>query len=52
MIRPLSQSIPSFTFDNRLWQSDTTKANYGAPLPFEGRTGSVYQIQMTLRYSF
>jgi hypothetical protein len=49
---PLDQSIPTFTFDNRLYQSDPAKANYGAPLPFEGRTGSVYQIQMTLRYTF
>lgn len=44
---PLSESIPSFTFDNRLYE-----AGSGAPLPFEGRTGSVYQIQLTLRYAF
>jgi hypothetical protein len=45
-------SIPTFTFDTRLWQSDVTKPNYGSPKPFEGRTGSVYQIQLTLRYAF
>lgn len=49
---PLDQSIPTFTFDTRLWQSDNTKPNYGAPLPFQGRTGSTYQIQLTMRYSF
>jgi hypothetical protein len=49
---PLSESIPTYTFDNRLWQSDAAKPDYGAPLPFEGRTASVYQIQLTLRYSF
>lgn len=44
---PLSQSIPTFTFDNRLYDPTT-----GAPKPFEGRTASVYQVQVTLRYSF
>ncbi len=44
---PLNQSIPTFTFDNRLYDATT-----GAPKPFEGRTASVYQIQLTLRYSF
>jgi hypothetical protein len=24
----------------------------GAPKPFDGRTASVYQVQVTLRYSF
>jgi hypothetical protein len=49
---PLDQSVPTFTFDNRLYQSDRTKPNFGTPTPFEGRTGSVYQVQLTLRYSF
>src|SRR5439155_426750 len=44
---PLSQSISTFTFDNKLYDTTT-----GDPKPFEGRTGSVYQIQLTLRYSF
>jgi hypothetical protein len=44
---PLNQSIPTFTFDNRLYDPTT-----GAPKPFEGRTASVYQVQVTLRYSF
>jgi hypothetical protein len=43
----LNQSIPTFTFDNRLYDPTTGDAK-----PFEGRTGSVYQIQLTLRYSF
>jgi len=49
---PLSQSIPTFTFDNRLYQSDPNQPDFGAPRAFEGRQSSVYQIQMTLRYSF
>jgi hypothetical protein len=49
---PLSQSIPTFSFDNRLYQTDASKGTLGDPLPFEGRTSSVYQIQLTLRYSF
>ncbi|MGH7607475.1 MAG: hypothetical protein ACREME_09050, partial [Gemmatimonadales bacterium] len=44
---PLSQSIPTFIFDSELYDPAT-----GAPLPFEGRAGSVYQIQLTLRYAF
>ncbi len=44
---PLSQSIPTFTFDNRLYDPAT-----GAPTPFDGRISSVYQIQLTLKYSF
>ena len=44
---PLNQSIPTFTFDNRLYDATT-----GAAKPFEGRISSVYQIQLTLRYSF
>jgi outer membrane receptor protein involved in Fe transport len=44
---PLSQSIPTFTFDNRLYDAAT-----GNPKPFEGRTASVYQIQLTLKYTF
>jgi hypothetical protein len=49
---PLNQSYSVFTFDNRLYQSDTEEPDFGAPRPFEGRTGSVYQVQLTLRYSF
>jgi hypothetical protein len=48
---PLNQSIPTFTFDNRLYNT-TAGANQGDPLPFEGRNASVYQIQLTLRYNF
>jgi hypothetical protein len=48
----LNQSIPTFTFDNRLYQSDAAKPDFGAPRPFEGRSASVYRIQLTLRYSF
>ncbi len=44
---PLDQSIPTFTFDNRLYDATTLNAK-----PYEGRTGSVYQVQLTLRYSF
>ncbi len=40
-------SMPTFTFDNRLYD-----ATSGAPKPFDGRISSVYQIQLTLRYSF
>ena len=40
-------SIPTFTFDNRLYDATT-----GAAKPFDGRISSVYQIQLTLRYSF
>jgi hypothetical protein len=49
---PLNQSLPTFTFDTRLWQSDPTKAAYQRPLPFQSRTGSVYQVQLTVRYAF
>jgi hypothetical protein len=45
---PLSQSIPTFTFNTSLYDAAT-----GAPKPFEGRdTGRIYQIQLTLKYSF
>jgi len=45
---PLSQQISTFTFDNRLYDAATL-----TPKPFESRTtGSSYQIQLTLRYSF
>lgn len=44
---PLSQSIPTFRFDTQLYDPET-----GEPKPFEGRIGSVYQIQLTLRYAF
>ncbi len=44
----LSTSQPQFTFDSRLYDAATL-----APKPFENRTtGSSYQIQLTLRYSF
>ncbi|MDP3953035.1 hypothetical protein [Microbacterium sp.] len=49
---PLNQSISTFTFDTRLYQSNSSLPNFGAPRPFEGRTGSSYQIQLTLRYAF
>lgn len=54
-------SIPTFTFDNRLYCDATEIAEegdscfrrtVGDPQPFEGRTGGVYQLQLTLRYSF
>ena len=45
-------SIPTFTFDNRLYDADPASPTFGDPTPFEGRTGSVYQLQLTLRYSF
>jgi hypothetical protein len=50
-------SIPTFTFDNRLYcdQADITAercSTLADPQPFEGRAGSVYQLQLTLRYSF
>jgi hypothetical protein len=44
----LSQSQPMYTFDSRLYDA----ANL-TPKPFESRTtGSSYQMQLTLRYSF
>jgi Carboxypeptidase regulatory-like domain len=43
----LNQSIPTFTFDNRLYDATT-----GTPKPFDGRISSVYQIQLSVRYSF
>jgi hypothetical protein len=47
------RSIPTFTFDNGLWQSDPTKQDYGAPYPFEGRVADrVYSIQLSMRYNF
>ena len=49
---PLNQQISTYTFDNRLYQSDVTKPNVGEALPFEGRQSSVYQLQLTLRYHF
>jgi hypothetical protein len=51
---PLSESIPTFSFDNRLYRSNQERdgASFGEPLPFEGRAGSVYQVQLTLRYTF
>lgn len=48
----LNSAIPTFSFDNRLYQTDATKGTIGDPLPFEQRTSSVYQIQLTLRYAF
>ena len=45
---PLSQQQSTFTFDNRLYNATTL-----TPKPFESRTtGSSYQIQLTMRYSF
>ena len=46
---PLSQSIPTFTFDTRLY--DATSLN---PKAFASRStlASNYQVQLTLRYSF
>jgi hypothetical protein len=54
-------SIPTFTFDNPLYcdANEITVAGNACEgravsdvQPFEGRTGSVYQLQLTLRYSF
>jgi len=45
---PLSQSIPTFTFNTSLYDATT-----GTPKVFDGRdAGRIYQIQLTLRYSF
>jgi hypothetical protein len=46
---PLSQSIPTFTFDTRLYDAATLN-----PKPFASRStlASNYQVQLTLRYSF
>ncbi len=41
------RSIPTYTFDTRLYDAAT-----GTPKAFDGRTSSVYQVQLTLRYSF
>jgi outer membrane receptor protein involved in Fe transport len=49
---PINQSLPTFTFDNRLYQSNADLPGFGDPLPFQGRQASVYQIQLTLRYNF
>jgi len=45
----LATSIPTFTFDTRLYDAAT-----GAPKAFAGRalSSSNYQIQLTMRYSF
>ena len=45
----LATSIPTFTFDSRLYDAAT-----GAPKAFAGRAlfSSNYQIQLTLRYAF
>jgi hypothetical protein len=45
----LASSIPTFTFDSRLYDATT-----GAPKAFSGRSlfSSNYQVQLTLRYSF
>jgi carboxypeptidase family protein/TonB-dependent receptor-like protein len=48
----LNESIPTFTFANQLYNTDPAKGPIGDPLPFEGRLGNVYQIQLTLRYTF
>ena len=45
---PLSQSIPTFTFNTSLYDATT-----GAPKVFDGRDNTrIYQIQVTLKYSF
>ena len=45
---PLSQSIPTFTFNTSLYDATT-----GAPKVFDGRDANrIYQIQLTLKYSF
>jgi hypothetical protein len=45
---PLSQSIPTFTFNTSLYDATT-----GAPKVFDGRDATrIYQIQLTLKYSF
>jgi hypothetical protein len=45
---PLSQSIPTFTFNTSLYD-----ATSGAPKVFDGRDANrIYQIQLTLKYSF
>jgi hypothetical protein len=49
---PLNESLSTFRFDNRLYESEAGDPNFGAPQPFEGRSGGAYQIQLTLRYSF
>ena len=50
---PLAVSQPQFTFDSRLYQTDPNRKDFLAPKPFENRTtGSSYQLQLTLRYSF
>lgn len=51
---PLNQSIPTFTFNGSLYQSNPAKPDFGKPLPFEGRDtqASAYNVQLTLRYSF
>jgi hypothetical protein len=42
---PINQSIPTFTFDNRLYGTDGG--------PFQGRSvASNYQMQLTVRYAF
>jgi hypothetical protein len=45
----LATSIPTFTFDSRLYDATTLQ-----PKPFEGRATltSQYQVQLTMRYSF
>jgi hypothetical protein len=49
---PINQSLPTFSFDNRLYGTNPANPNFGAPLPFQGRTASTYQIQLTARYNF
>jgi carboxypeptidase family protein len=46
---PISQSIPTFTFDSRLYDAATLN-----PKAFASRStlASSYQVQLTLRYSF
>jgi hypothetical protein len=52
MAAPLNQTQSVYTFNTSLYDSDSTSPNYLDPMVFEGRTGSVYQVQLSLRYSF
>jgi hypothetical protein len=49
---PLNESIPTFRFDNRLYNTTAAQGPLGDPRPFEGSNTNAYQIQLTLRYRF
>jgi hypothetical protein len=51
---PLSQSVPTYTFDINLWDENPASTTYRTPTPFESRAKgtSNYQMQLTLRYIF